>query len=88
VIRSGQLGETIRIESATRWDALDLVQRLSGLHTYLVQLGDRRWHVCVRPEGRVDELVPELLRTASQWATERHLDSVLRVGDRSYELHA
>lgn len=77
--------ETIRVESATRWDALDLVERLQGLPTYLVQLGDRRWHVCVRPDGEHD-LVPELLRTAGEWASERRLESVLRVGDRSYEL--
>lgn len=79
--------ETIRIETGTRWDALDLVKRLHGFPTYLVQLGDRRWHVCVRADGGADDLVPELLRTAGQWASERHVDSVLRVGDRSYELH-
>jgi hypothetical protein len=80
--------ETIRIESATRWDALDLVRRLPDLHTHLVQLGDRRWHVCVRPEGPAEELVPFVLGRAAVWAAERHLDAVLRVGDRSYELHA
>jgi hypothetical protein len=80
--------ETIRIESASRWDALDLARRLPDLHTYLVQLGDRRWHVCVRPDRPQDELLPLLLERAGRWAAERHVDSVLRVGDRRYELHA
>ncbi len=78
--------ETIRIESASRFDALDLARRLVGFHTHLVQLGDLRWHVCVKAGAHGRDLVPELLRTAEGWAAERHLDSVLRVGDRAYEL--
>jgi hypothetical protein len=78
--------ETIRIESESRWDALDLLGRLHGLHTYLVQLGDRRWHVCVRPDEDPDALLAELLRTATEWASERDVSSVVRVGDRSYRL--
>lgn len=80
--------ETIRIESTTRSDALDLVRRLPELHTYLVQLGDSRWHVCVKPDGSADDLLPVLLDRAELWASERRLDLVLRVGDRAYELDA
>jgi hypothetical protein len=79
-------GETIRIESASRFGALDLARRLVGFHTHFVQLGDLRWHVCVKPGANERDLVPELLRTAEGWAAERHVDSVLRVGDRAYEL--
>lgn len=80
--------EAIRIESTTRGDALDLVRRLPELHTYLVQLGDSRWHVCVKPDGSAEDLIPSLLDRAGLWASERSLDSVLRVGDQAYELHA
>jgi len=78
--------ETVRIESGSRHDALDLLRRLPGRHAYLVQLGDRRWHVCVTADGSTDEMVPELLRTAAEWAAERHVAAVLRVGDDAYEL--
>jgi hypothetical protein len=78
--------ETIRIESGSRWDALDLARRLPALHTYLVQLGDHRWHVCVRPREGEDAVVGEVIRTAEEWAAERSLDAVLRVGDRAFDL--
>jgi uncharacterized protein (DUF2252 family) len=79
--------ETIRVEAANRWDAVDLAQRLGSLHTYLVQLGDRRWHVCVRPEGHADELLPLIRDTAEAWARERQIDhSIVRVGDRAFDV--
>lgn len=80
------LGETIRIEAETRWDALDLARRLSRHHTYLVQLGDRRWHVCVRTENAEHELEP-VRAVAEGWAVERRLDTTLRRGGETYELH-
>lgn len=79
-------GETIRVETASRWDAIDLARRLGPLHTHLVQLGDHRWHVCVRPDGPAEELLPTVRREAEAWARDRHLDSVVRVGDRAYEI--
>lgn len=78
--------QTIRIESEDRMDALDLLRRLQGLHTHLVQLGDQRWHVCVRADRDQEELLAELLRTATEWASERDVASVVRVGERSYRL--
>ena len=78
--------ETIRIEAATRWDALDLARRLARHHTYLVQLGDRRWHVCVRTDDAELEL-PPVRAVAEGWALERRLDATLRRGGETYELH-
>ena len=78
--------ETIRVEVPTRWDAVDLARRLHGLHTYLVQLGDRRWHVCVRCDGAVLSLVPMVQAAAEQWAKERHVDGVMRFGDTAVEI--
>ena len=80
------LGDTIRIEAATRWDALDLARRLSRHHTYLVQLGDRRWHVCVRTDDAEFELEP-VRAVAEGWAVERSLETTLRHGAETYELH-
>ena len=77
--------ETIRIEAETRWDAIDLARRLNGHHTYLVQLGDRRWHVCVRADDAAIEL--EKVRAAAQlWAADRRLATTLRYGAETYEL--
>ncbi len=78
--------ETIRVEVPTRWDAVDLARRLSGLHTYLVQLGDRRWHVCVRCDDGAQALVPIVRATTEQWAKERHVDGVMRVGDSAVDI--
>ena len=77
----------IRIEAETRWDAIDLARRLSGHHTYLVQLGDRRWNVCVRPdEEGVDEL-PAVRATAERWAADRQLEAAtLHCGDETFDL--
>ena len=80
------LDETIRIEAETRWDALDLVRRLSRHHTYLVQLGDRRWHVCVRTDDAELELEP-VRAVAEGWALERRLETTIRRGPETYELH-
>jgi hypothetical protein len=80
------LDETIRIEAETRWDALDLAARLCRHHTYLVQLGDRRWHVCVRTDDAELELGP--VRAAAEgWAVDRRLETTLRRGAETYELH-
>jgi hypothetical protein len=78
-------GETFRIETETRWDALDLARRLSRHHTYLVQLGDRHWHVCVRTDDGDLELDP-VRAVATGWAVERGLAATLRRGAESYEL--
>ena len=81
-------GETIRIEAPTRWDALDLAHRLATHHTYLVQLADERWHVCVRPGEAEEDLVEHVREQATAWVAERGVDSVLRVGRREIELRA
>lgn len=79
-------GETIRIEAATRWDALDLARRLSSHHTYLVQLADERWHVCVRTDYEEREILDDVREAATSWAVERGVESVLRVGGREIAL--
>ena len=79
------LADTIRIETETRWDAVDLARRLAGHHTYLVQLGDRRWHVCVRADDADLELGP-VRAAAESWAAERSLEATLRCGADTYEL--
>jgi hypothetical protein len=81
------LGETIRIEAETRWDAIDLARRLDEHHTYLVQLGDKRWHVCVRADDADLEL-PAVQAAAQRWAEERHVEGVLRCGGRTIALPA
>jgi hypothetical protein len=86
VTLSSVAADTIRVEAASRWDALDLVHRLKGMHMYLVQLGDSRWHVCVRTDAPADEIVPAVRRAAEQWARERGVNAVLRVGERTYEI--
>lgn len=78
--------ETIRIEASTHFDALDLAERLAMHHTYLVQLGDERWQVCIRAEGAPDEILGGVREAAALWAAERGLASVLRVGGREIEL--
>ena len=77
--------ETIRIEAETRWDAVDLARRLAHHHTYLVQLADRRWHVCVRAEDTALEL-GQVRAAAKSWALERDLAATLRFGAETYEL--
>ena len=77
--------EPIRIETGTRWDAVDLARRLAAHHTYLVQLGDRRWHVCVRDEDPA-ELLPTVRAAAQRWAEDRHLAATLRCAGETYEL--
>ncbi len=79
--------ESIRIETASRWDALDLVRRLSGYSLHLVQLSDSRWHVCVRQDRDPDQLLDDVLVAATSWASHRGADSLLHVGGRSYALH-
>lgn len=76
----------IRIEAQTRWDAIDLARRLAAHHTYLVQLGDRRWNVCVRPDEGADEL-PAVRAAAERWAADRQLEAArLHCGDETFEL--
>lgn len=76
--------ETIRIDAGSRWDALELLRRLRPFRTHLVQLNDRRWLVCVRPDRELDELEIAVLRTASAWAADRHVTATVSVADRSY----
>ena len=80
------LAETIRIEASTRWDALDLASRLEAHHTYLVQLADERWHVCVRAGDGAGDILEDVREAARSWASQRGLESVLHVGAREIEL--
>jgi len=84
----GDVSATMRIDAESRYDALDLLRRLSSHHTYLVQLGERHWSVCVRPDGNAETLAGEVLRTAREWALARGVESELRVANRRYTLGA
>ena len=79
------LATDIRIEAETRWDAVDLARRLAAHHTYLVQLGDRRWHVCVRADDTGEEL-PAVREAAERWASDRRVAATLRCGGETFEL--
>lgn len=79
-------GDRIAIETESRWDAMELLRRLRTHHSYLVQLGETRWKVCVRPERDVDGILPEVLTAVEEWATERHVESVVHVGERHYPI--
>jgi hypothetical protein len=78
--------ETIRIDAANRWDALDLVRRLAGFRAHIVQLSDR-WIVCVRQDRDLDALTVGVLDETARWAADRHLDATVQLGDRSYAIH-
>ena len=80
--------DTIKIEAASRWDALDLARRLSGFRTHLVQLSDRRWIVCVRQDRDLDALTVDVLGEVERWVTDRRIEATLQLGGRSYALHA
>lgn len=82
-------GDLILVEAESRWDAVDLARRLARHHTYLVQLGNRRWNVCVPPDHglRDGELLASVRDEARRWAGERRLETVLRAGGHEYAVH-
>ena len=77
-------GERISIETQSRWDAMELLRRLRGHHAHLIQLGEHRGEVCVRPEADLDRTLEQVLAAVEAWASERHAESVVHVGGRAY----
>jgi hypothetical protein len=53
-----------QIEATDRWDALALAAKLTRYSWYLVELGERRWSVCVRLVDKPGTDVPSDLGRA------------------------
>ena len=67
---------TLRIESASRWDALALARKLGHWHWFLVQPDLEHWDVYVSLENeRCDSLPTELREPLLEWLDERQLEA-------------
>lgn len=71
------MSEQICIESGSRWDTLELVNRLPRCRGYLVERGSGTWNVHLEAPSRA--LLATLLETAEVWASDRHVDSVVHL---------
>ncbi len=66
----------IRIESASRWDALALTRRLGRYRWYLVEPDEKHWDVYVELDDEQPELLDDLRDRIDRWLAERRLDVV------------
>jgi hypothetical protein len=81
IAEHGDAATAIEIEIDDRWDALALSEHLIPYHSFLVQLGDRRWVVHARAPGRRGESIDDALQAIDDWAVEREpASAVYRVG--------
>jgi hypothetical protein len=69
---------TLEIDVYSRWDAVELLGRLSCYHSHLVQLDlpGGRWLVRARTPGEHGEGIVSALAVVDAWQQEHHLDSV------------
>jgi hypothetical protein len=69
---------TLEIDVYSRWDAVELLGRLSCYHSHLVQLDvpGERWLVRARTPGEHGEGIVGALAVIDGWQQERNLDSV------------
>ena len=69
---------TLEIDVYSRWDALELLGRLSCYHSHLVQLDlpGERWLVRARTPGAHGEGILSALGVIEAWERERNLESV------------
>ena len=69
---------TLEIDVYSRWDALELLGRLSCYHSHLVQLDlpGERWLVRARTPGEHGEGIVTALGLIEAWERERNLESV------------
>jgi hypothetical protein len=69
---------TLEIDVFSRWDAVELLGRLSCYHSHLVQLDGlgARWLVRARTPGEHGEGIVGALAVIDAWQQEHHLDSV------------
>jgi hypothetical protein len=65
---------TFRIETASRWDAIALTQRLQGYHWYLIEPDAHHWDVHVALDEPA-ELPDDLRRRITEWLCERKLEA-------------
>jgi hypothetical protein len=74
------MSEQIRIESGSRWDTLELVDRLPRCRWYLVERRSGAWDLHL--EARSPALLAQLLEATEAWARDRHVDSVVHLSRR------
>jgi hypothetical protein len=77
---------TARIEVHNRWDAIDLARNLSSWRWYLVSRDGDEWDVVVGCEPRRE--TSSLLDTVQDWATRRHVESVVHFDDTDIPIHS
>jgi hypothetical protein len=66
----------LRVESASRWDALALTRKLARYHWFLVEPDLQHWDVYISvDEGCGDDLSEELREPLLEWLDERQLDA-------------
>lgn len=88
IAEHGDAATAIEIEIDDRWDALALSEHLIPYHSFLVQLGDRRWVVHARAPGRRGERIDDALQAIDDWALEREpANAVYRVGKEHASTH-
>jgi hypothetical protein len=78
----------VRIETRTRWDAVDLTRNLPPCRWYMVAMAPDRWDVCVRAEPAHEQLAEDLLRAARAWAERRDVRAVAHLPGGDVELPA
>jgi hypothetical protein len=77
---------TARIEVHNRWDAIDLARNLSSWRWYLVSQGEDEWDVVVGCDRQ--RQASRLLDTVQDWATRRHVESVVHLDDADIPIHS
>jgi hypothetical protein len=89
IAERGDAARAIEIEIDDRWDALALSEQLIPYHSFLVQLGDRRWVVHARTPGHRGQSIDDALQAIDDWAAEREpATAVYRVGTGQVVGHA
>ena len=69
---------TLEIDVQSRWDAVQLLERLAPFHAHLVQLDfpDGRWLVRAQTPGAHGESVTNAVDAIEAWHREREIPSV------------
>jgi hypothetical protein len=69
---------TLEIDVRGRWDAVELLGRLTGCHSHLIQLDlhGERWLVRARTPGEHGEGIVEVVAAIEEWQRERGIESV------------
>jgi hypothetical protein len=76
---------TVEIDLQGRWDALELSQRLSPFHSFLVQYNPGRWVVRAQAPGSHGERLDRALGIIQEWLDERRVeDTSMRINGRPY----